>query len=95
MNTLGPGRRADGSLLLYTDDLAPVHVGDTVRYVDWDWQTHGRFYYRCGVVTEVCPGGSGVVVVHFKHYRRDQDLRVVADHLRLVSCIHQEEGQHE
>ena len=90
MNTLGPGRRRDGSMLLYSDDLVQVHVGDTVRYVQYDWRTKGRYYYRSGTVTGFGAGGSGAIHVHFRHYRREADLSTVADHLRLVRCIHDE-----
>lgn len=67
---------------IFTDALADVHVGDTVRYVHWDYATRGKFYRMAGTVTEL--RGTGALGVHFPHYAAGTNLVAVADHFRLI-----------
>lgn len=75
---------------IWTDTLAEVHEGDTVRYVRWDYGTRGKFHNRTGTVTEV--RSPGAVGVHFPHYPRGTNLIAVACDVRLVACVHEPEG---
>lgn len=68
---------------IYTDTQADVHIGDTVRYVRWDYATRGKFYEKTGTVTEL--RGTGGVGIHFPHYAPGTNLVAHASDVRLVS----------
>lgn len=75
---------------VYTDAMAELHAGDTVRYVCYDWATRGKFYNKTGTVTDIprhCPGAAGV---HFPHHAKGANIRAVAGSLRLVACPHED-----
>jgi hypothetical protein len=76
------------SLQIYIDKKAEVHVGDIVRYVNWDYPTRGKFYKMTGTVTEL---RSGSVGIHFPHYARGTNLVAVTCDVRLVQCLHEKE----
>lgn len=71
---------------IYTDTLAEVHVGDTVRYAYWDFGDRGKFCGKTGTVTEIRPVGA--LGVHFPHYPKGTNLVAGADKFRLVTCTH-------
>jgi hypothetical protein len=73
--------------MIYLDAQAEVHVGDTVRYVRWDWGTKGKFYQKTGTVTEL--RGTSALGIHFPHHARSTNLVTPADHVRLVRCAHE------
>ena len=87
-------------LLVYTDTKAEVHVGDTVRYVRYDYHTTverdgytfndyrkpGRFYQQAGTVTEVY--NNRLLGVHFPHYAKGANLHAPGEYFRLVTCTH-------
>lgn len=68
---------------VYTDTQADVHVGDTVRYIGWDYVTRGKFYEKTGTVTEL--RGTGGIGIHFPHYAKGTNLVAHAGDVRWVS----------
>lgn len=78
--------------MIYTDALAEVHLGDTVRYVRYDWKAP-RFYMKTGTVVEVLQNRPGAVGVHFPHYAKGVNVLAIDSDLRLVACPHEGLGR--
>lgn len=86
MINLGRVNPDDDSMKITVDTVADVHIGDTVRFVYYDYRTRGKFYGLAGTVTEL--RGTGWLGVHFPHYARGTNLTGYIGNFRLMQCVH-------
>jgi hypothetical protein len=77
-------------MMIYTDAQAEVHVGDTVRYVRYDYRNQGKFLGRTGTVVDANPRRPGSVGIHFPHHAKGMNVLAVAEEIRLVACPHED-----